>query len=65
MFVFFRFDVEICDSTQATREEMLKKVPGTFGIFCWASTKIDEEVIKAAGEYRGTLGSLVCGQTTF
>lgn len=39
----------MCDSTGATHEEMIEKLSGTFGIFCWASTKINEEIIKAAG----------------
>jgi len=49
VFVYFRFDVKICDSIQATRTEILKDIPGKFAIFCNPSNKIDEELIKTAG----------------
>lgn len=48
--VFIRFEVEICESLQSTREEILKKIPGFFGIFCCPSIMINEEVMKAAGK---------------
>lgn len=46
----FRFDVEICDSFQATHKEIIEKIPGKFAVFCWTKTNVNEEVIKAAGE---------------
>lgn len=49
MYVYFRFDIELYDSNQGTREDILKKIQGKFGIFCTPSIKIDEEFIKAAG----------------
>lgn len=49
-YIFFRFDVEICNSVRATQNEILKKVPGKFGIFCNRTTPINEDIIKAAGK---------------
>jgi len=49
MFIYFRFDVEICDSLQVTRAEIMKKIPGKFAIFCSPPNEIDEELIKTAG----------------
>jgi len=49
LFLYFRFDVEICDSLLATRAEIMQKIPGKFAIFCSPSNKIDEELIKTAG----------------
>lgn len=47
--MYFRFDVEICDFAQATKAEMIRKIPGKFAVFCCPSNKIDEELIKTAG----------------
>jgi len=49
LFIYFRFDVEVCDSKLVTQAELMKKVPGKFGIFCSPANKIDEELIKTAG----------------
>lgn len=49
VFIYFRFDVKICDSMLATRAEILKEIPGKFAIYCSPLTKIDEELIKTAG----------------
>lgn len=46
----FRFNVEILNGFQSNHKEILEKIPGKFGIFCVPSIKIDEEVIKTAGE---------------
>lgn len=50
--LYFRFDVEISDGIQATRKEILEKIPGKYAIFCTPTAKIDEEFIKAAGKKR-------------
>lgn len=50
MDIYFRFDIELYDSDQSTREVLLKKIQGKFGIFCAPSIKINEELIKAAGK---------------
>uniref|UniRef100_A0A2S2PQ62 Glyoxylate reductase/hydroxypyruvate reductase n=1 Tax=Schizaphis graminum TaxID=13262 RepID=A0A2S2PQ62_SCHGA len=56
-----RFDVEICDSLQATRAEILQKIPGKFAIFCIPSNKIDEELIKTAGTSLKVVGTMSVG----
>lgn len=50
IFIYSRFNVKISDFKQTTRKEILESVPGSFAIFCTVPTKIDEEVIKAAGK---------------
>lgn len=49
MYFYLRFDIELYDSIHATREEILKKIQGKFGIFCSSSIQVNEEFIKAAG----------------
>jgi len=49
LFIYFRFNVEVCDAIQPTRAEIMEKIPGKFAIFCCPSNKIDEELIKTAG----------------
>ncbi|XP_025414551.1 glyoxylate reductase/hydroxypyruvate reductase-like [Sipha flava] len=56
-----RFEVEICESIQSTKEEMLKKIPGFFGIFCCPSIMINEEVMKAAGPSLKVIGTMSVG----
>ncbi|CAH1736953.1 unnamed protein product [Aphis gossypii] len=56
-----RFDVELCDSVQATRAEILQKIPGKFGIFCSPVNKIDEELIKTAGPSLKVVGTISVG----
>lgn len=46
----FRFDVEFCKSTLATRKELIEKAPGVFAIYCVPSSKIDEEIMEVAGK---------------
>lgn len=50
IFIYFRFDVEICTSLLANYKEVLEKISGKFGIFCCPSVRINEEIIKAAGK---------------
>lgn len=50
MYIYFRFNVELYDPDQGTREDLLKQIQGKFGIFCVPSIKINEEFIKAAGK---------------
>ncbi|KAL4089500.1 hypothetical protein QTP88_024526 [Uroleucon formosanum] len=56
-----RFDVEVCDSIQVTRAEIMKKVPGKFAIFCSPLNKIDEELIKTAGPSLKVVGTFSVG----
>jgi len=56
-----RFDVEISDDIQATRKEIIEKIPGKYAIFCIPATKIDEEFMKAAGPSLKVVGTMSVG----
>jgi len=56
-----RFEVEMCDSNQATRTEILEKITGKFGIFCSPFVQINEELIQAAGPSFKVVGTMSVG----
>jgi len=51
--LIYRFDLEVCKSRNGedstSPEDIINCIPGKFGIFCYSTISINEQILKAAG----------------